>query len=106
MGIYGEGGFKLLKDKLDFSFGYFWPWSLDAGAQQQIVLANDEFHARLVIKKGLIPYRRPGGSDHLRQARDRELDREQQLPVPRPEHAASAARSTSRFPRPRTSIWR
>ncbi len=56
MGIYGEGGFKLIKDKLDFGFGYFWPWSLDASAQQKLVLANDEFHARLVIKKGLIPF--------------------------------------------------
>jgi hypothetical protein len=53
MGIYGEGGFKLLKDKIVFSFGYMYPWSLDAGAQN--ILANDEFHARFAIKKGLIP---------------------------------------------------
>ncbi len=53
MGIYGEGGFKLLKEKLVFSFGYMYPWSQDAGAQD--MLANDEFHARFAIKKGLIP---------------------------------------------------
>ena len=53
MGIYGEGGFKLLKDKLVFSFGYMYPWSPDAGTQD--MLSNDEFHARFAIKKGLIP---------------------------------------------------
>jgi hypothetical protein len=55
MGIYGEGGFKLLKDKLDFGFGYMWPWAPGASASDQLVLANDEFHATLAIKKGLIP---------------------------------------------------
>lgn len=57
MGIYGEGGFKLINDKLTFGFGYFWPWSLDAGTdiQKQLVQSSDEFHARLEIKKGLIP---------------------------------------------------
>ncbi len=56
MGIYGEGGFKLLKDKLSFTFGYMWPWSLDAtSVQDQLVKSADEFHAKLVIKKGLIP---------------------------------------------------
>ena len=56
MGIYGEGGFKLFNDKLTFSLGYFWPWSLGASTlQEQIVQSSDEFHARLAIKKGLIP---------------------------------------------------
>jgi hypothetical protein len=33
-----------------------WPWSPGAGSlQEQLVLSSDEFHARLAIKKGLIP---------------------------------------------------
>jgi hypothetical protein len=52
MGIYGQGGFSLLKDKLSLKFGYMWPWSSDTGYS---VLSDDEFHAALVIKKGLIP---------------------------------------------------
>jgi len=56
MGIYGEGGFKILNDKLNFGFGYFWPWSFDATSlQEQIVQSSDEFHAKLTVKKGLIP---------------------------------------------------
>lgn len=57
MGIYGEGGFSLLKDKLSFKVGYGWPWDPSAGsdAMQQLVLSSDEFHAALVVKKGLIP---------------------------------------------------
>jgi hypothetical protein len=57
MGIYGEGGFKFLNDKLTFSLGYMWPWSFDASGsfQDQLVQSSDEFHARLAIKKGLIP---------------------------------------------------
>jgi hypothetical protein len=55
MGIYGEGGFKFMKDKLSFTFGYMWPWSLDASSIQDQLNSKDEFHARLAIKKGLIP---------------------------------------------------
>jgi hypothetical protein len=55
MGIYGEGGFKLFNDKLVLNLGYFWPWSFDSNATQKEVLSSDEFHARLEIKKGLIP---------------------------------------------------
>jgi hypothetical protein len=58
MGVYGQGGFSLLKDKLSLQFGYMWPWSPDAGLdyQQQLqVLSNDELNAKLVIRKGLIP---------------------------------------------------
>jgi hypothetical protein len=55
MGIYGEGGFKIINEKLVLSLGYLWPWSPDGSAQEQLVLASDEFHARLAIKKGLIP---------------------------------------------------
>jgi hypothetical protein len=56
MGIYGEGGFKLLNDKLSFGFGYFWPWSLDATSiSDLIVQSSDELHAVLTVKKGLIP---------------------------------------------------
>ena len=56
MGVYGEGGFSLLKDKLSFGFGYFWPWSPDADSfEDQLVKSNDELHARLAVKKGLVP---------------------------------------------------
>lgn len=54
MGVYGEAGFSLLKDKLTLKAGYMWPWdpSLGFDLSQD---ADDELHAALVIKKGLIP---------------------------------------------------
>jgi hypothetical protein len=57
MGVYGEGSFKLFKDKLSLTLGYYWPWSLEAGTdmQKQLVRSSDELHARLDIKKGLVP---------------------------------------------------
>lgn len=56
MGVYGEGGFSLLKDKLSFGFGYFWPWSPEASTvAEQVAQSNDELHARLAVKKGLVP---------------------------------------------------
>jgi len=56
MGIYGEGGASILKDKLSFSFGYFWPWSADATTiDEQLSASDDYFKASLVILKGLIP---------------------------------------------------
>jgi len=56
MGIYGEGGASILKDKLSFSFGYFWPWSADATSlDEQLSTSDDYFKASLVILKGLIP---------------------------------------------------
>jgi hypothetical protein len=53
MGIYGEGGFKLLNEKLVLTLGYMLPWSPDQSFSE--VNANDEFHAKLTVKKGLIP---------------------------------------------------
>ncbi|MBP7264094.1 MAG: FecR domain-containing protein [Spirochaetia bacterium] len=56
MGIYGEGGTSIFKDKLTLTFGYFWPWSADAATlTQQMAMANDYFKAELTVKKGLIP---------------------------------------------------
>ena len=56
MGIYGEGGFSLVKDRLNLKLGYGWPWSPSANSlEQNLVLSNDEFHAALVVKKGLVP---------------------------------------------------
>jgi hypothetical protein len=56
MGIYGEGGTSILRDKLSFSFGYFWPWAADSNTlSEQIASANDHFKAALQIKQGLIP---------------------------------------------------
>jgi len=56
MGIYGEGGASILKDKLSLSLGYFWPWSADAESLDELLSTSDDyFKASLVIKKGLIP---------------------------------------------------
>ncbi len=53
MGVYGEAGFSILKEKLTLVAGYMWPWSLASGAG--LLNADDELHLALVIKKGLIP---------------------------------------------------
>ncbi|HSV56281.1 MAG TPA: hypothetical protein VLH39_04135, partial [Magnetospirillaceae bacterium] len=54
MGIYGEGGFAFLREKLTLDIGYFWPWS--PGAPSLAAIADEDyFVARLVIQKGLIP---------------------------------------------------
>ena len=56
MGVYGEGGASILKDKLSLSLGYFWPWSADAASLDELLSTSDDyFKASLVIKKGLIP---------------------------------------------------
>jgi hypothetical protein len=65
MGIYGEGGFKILKDKLGLTIGYYWPWSTEAGLdvkQQLYVSSSDELHLKLTLKKGLIPIVDAAGS--------------------------------------------
>ncbi len=54
MGVYGEAAFNLFKEKLVLAAGYMWPWSLDPGFDP-LVDADDEFHARLIVKNGLIP---------------------------------------------------
>ncbi len=59
MGVYGEGGFSLLNDKLSLSLGYLWPWSPEYGFDvdaQMGVLSKDQFRAMLSVKKGLIPF--------------------------------------------------
>lgn len=56
MGVYGEAGASILKDKLTFTLGYFWPWSPDAsGLAEQLELTEDYLKATLAVKKGLIP---------------------------------------------------
>lgn len=55
MGVYGEGGFSFLREKLTFKMGYFWPWSPDAASLASQIANEDYFVAQLVIKKGLIP---------------------------------------------------
>ncbi|MCE1196939.1 hypothetical protein LWX53_10625, partial [bacterium] len=54
MGVYGEAGFSLLKDKLSLKAGYMWPWNPALGFTLSQD-TDDELHAALVIKKGLIP---------------------------------------------------
>lgn len=57
MGIYGEGGASILNDKLNLTFGYFWPWSADAETlDQQMAMSADYFKAVLSVRKGLIPF--------------------------------------------------
>ena len=55
MGIYGEGGFNILNDKLSLTLGYMWPWAPGLSFTEQLEATSDELHARLNIKKGLIP---------------------------------------------------
>ena len=54
MGVYGEAGFSLFKDKLNFSAGYMWPWDPSVGFSLS-ANADDELHAVLLVQKGLIP---------------------------------------------------
>lgn len=54
MGVYGEGGFSFLREKLTFKIGYFWPWSLEDASLADIA-GDDYFVAQLVVKKGLVP---------------------------------------------------
>jgi len=54
MGVYGEAAFSLLKDKLTFSAGYMWPWDPSVGFSLS-AKADDELHASLIVRKGLIP---------------------------------------------------
>jgi hypothetical protein len=55
MGVYGEGGASLFRDKISLKLGYFWPWSADASISEQIALANDYFKAELRVQKGIVP---------------------------------------------------
>ena len=55
MGVYGEGSFSILRDKLSMTIGYMWPWAPGETLAWQLENANDEFHAKIVVKKGLIP---------------------------------------------------
>jgi hypothetical protein len=54
MGIYGEGGFSMVKDKIYLELGYMWPWAFDDDGNI-VASANDTIHAELVLEKGLIP---------------------------------------------------
>jgi FecR protein len=52
MGIYGEGGY-VLKDKLAFTLGYYWPWEINSGSLS--FNGEDMFSINIVFMKGLIP---------------------------------------------------
>lgn len=60
MGVYGEGGFNILNEKLNLTLGYMLPWSFDQSFSE--VSAYDEFHAKLSVRKGLIPVYDVSGS--------------------------------------------
>jgi hypothetical protein len=55
MGIYGEGGFTFMNEKLSLTLGYFWPWSPDATSWADQVAKDDYLEVKLIVKKGLIP---------------------------------------------------
>lgn len=56
MGVYGEGGASIIKDKLVFELGYFWPWAAGATTlDEQLSTSDDYLKASLVVKKGLVP---------------------------------------------------
>lgn len=54
MGIYGEAGFSLLRERLAFNLGYMMPWRVE-GSSDEDVMKGDFFQAKLLVKKGLIP---------------------------------------------------
>ncbi|MDX9827007.1 MAG: hypothetical protein RBT73_04615 [Spirochaetia bacterium] len=54
MGIYGEAGFSLFKDKLSLVAGYMWPWTPKDGFTISAD-ADDELRAGLLLKRGLVP---------------------------------------------------
>jgi hypothetical protein len=57
MGIYGEAGFRLLKDKLSFTAGYMWPWipGKDMSTLPPAEWPDDFLLLKLSVAKGLIP---------------------------------------------------
>jgi len=55
-GIYGEAGFSLIKDKINFTAGYMMPWSPDTTASWDVISQQDYILAKLVIRKGLLPF--------------------------------------------------
>ena len=60
--VYGEGSFSILNDKVVFTLGYAWPWLPGEDIETQLNNTTDELHAKLAIKKGLIPVYDVSGS--------------------------------------------
>jgi len=61
-GIYGEAGFSLIKDKIQFTAGYMMPWSPDSTASWDVISQQDYILAKLLINKGLLPFYDISGS--------------------------------------------
>ncbi|AEJ19637.1 FecR family protein [Gracilinema caldarium] len=61
-GIYGEAGFDLFRDKIQFTAGYMVPWSPDSSASWSYISQQDYILAKLVLKKGLVPFYDISGS--------------------------------------------
>ncbi len=55
-GIYGEAGFRILADKVEFGAGYLLPWTDDSSMTREEVLAEDYLMARLALKRGFLPF--------------------------------------------------
>ena len=57
MGIYGEAGFSLLKDKITFTAGYMWPWvpGVDMSTLTPDLWPDDFLTLKLSVAQGVIP---------------------------------------------------
>ena len=61
MGIYGEAGFSLFRERLYLNAGYMLPWRVEDSSGED-VMKEDYFQAKLLVKKGLIPVLNLSGS--------------------------------------------
>jgi hypothetical protein len=55
-GVYGEAGFRILADKVEFGAGYLLPWTDDSSMTREEVLAEDYLMARVALKRGFLPF--------------------------------------------------
>lgn len=55
-GVYGEAGFRILGDKVEFGAGYLLPWTDDSSMTREEVLAEDYLMARVALKRGFLPF--------------------------------------------------
>lgn len=60
-GIYGEAGFAVLNDALDFTLGYLWPWDSLGDVD-----SDDYLHASLLLAPDLLPLGIGGGIEYTR----------------------------------------
>jgi len=54
MGVYGEAGFNLLRDKFTVKAGYLWPWYINS-AGGFAYSDQDYLHVGAIVREGLLP---------------------------------------------------